>query len=85
MSQLNINDYNTLVRKQAANCHVVHKVSTCLYRHNKTGKYYYTIGGKVLNCTNAQDGEEMILYSDGIRVYCRELKEFNSKFSIVNV
>jgi hypothetical protein len=54
-------------------------------KHNKTGKIYCTIGGAV-NCTNAQDQQQMIMYIDGsgINTYVREEKEFWEKFTPVN-
>ena len=53
-----------------------------LYRNKKKGTIYYVTGG-CINCTNAQDGQRMILYTDGENNFCREEKEFYEKFEIV--
>lgn len=57
------------------------------FRHNKTGNLYRALYSKVVvNATNAQDGQEMILYE---RVgqpgtfYVREYNEFLQKFTMV--
>ena len=53
-----------------------------LYRNKKKGTIYY-VTGRCINCTNAQDGQRMILYTDGENNFCREEKEFYEKFEIV--
>ena len=53
-----------------------------LYRNKKKGTIYY-VTGSCINCTNAQDGQLMILYTDGENNFCREEKEFYEKFEIV--
>ena len=53
-----------------------------LYRNKKKGTIYY-VTGSCINCTNAQDGQRMILYTDGENNFCREEKEFYEKFEIV--
>ena len=58
------------------------------YKHLKTGNIYYAIG-EVLNATNEQDGQTMILYyRDGKNdasdlIFVRETEEFHSKFERV--
>jgi len=54
--------------------------------NNKTGKKYY-VTGLATNTTNAQDGQEMILYQrvvngnlDRSITFCRQLAEFKDKF-----
>lgn len=52
--------------------------------HVKTGKIYYVIRfpdfGNIIECTNGREGLNYVLYTDGIRIYCREQEEFNQKF-----
>ena len=47
---------------------------------NKKKNTKYTYLGKVINCTNKQDGQEMCFYSDGVNFFVREKEEFNDKF-----
>lgn len=53
------------------------------YRHKKSGNIYSvnSESGVVINCTNAQAAEKMILYknSDGL-TFVREVDEFFEKF-----
>jgi len=53
-----------------------------LYKNIKTQKYY-SVKGFVTNATNAQDGEQIVLYKDPIseKKYVREINEFKSKFT----
>ena len=81
MSDLSLEDYNSLVKKAAEAFQHVHNVKTNIYRHIKTGKYYFKIGERVIQCTNGHETESYILYSDGIRIYVREANEFDQKFS----
>lgn len=59
-------------------------------RHKKTGKLYVAVA-LVTNCTNAQDGQRMVLYRergelDGPRKwFAREMGEFLEKFEPVSV
>lgn len=46
----------------------------------KTGKTYLVVHTRVINCTNAQDGQEMVLYTDGENMFCRSSDEFKQKF-----
>lgn len=50
-----------------------------VFIHKKTGNKYVVIG-ECLNCTNAQDGQEMVVYSRGGKVFVREKSEFLKKF-----
>ena len=49
--------------------------------HKKTGNIYFILR-HVTNCTNAQDGQEMILYmnKEG-RLFVRDSDEFFEKFT----
>lgn len=62
-----------------------------IYKHKKTGKLYQ-VGGfpgiSVINTTNAQDGQEMVMYIDPKnpkKIFVREKKEFNEKFELVRI
>lgn len=52
------------------------------YKNNKNGKIYEVIG-ECLNCTNAQDGQEMFIYrlSDHDLIFVRSKEEFYKKFT----
>ena len=50
------------------------------YKHLKTGNIYYSLG-TCINCTNKDDGKEMMIYTNEKQIFCRELDEFNVKFS----
>ena len=51
------------------------------YRNKKNGKIY-TVTGNALNCTNAQDGQEMFMYKvdDCNLTFVRSKEEFYEKF-----
>lgn len=87
MSQLNLEDYNQLVINTAENFAEEHKVKTCVCKHLKTGKYYFKIDFRksIIECTNGREDKKYVLYSDGIRLYCREEEEFNQKLELVNI
>lgn len=55
------------------------------YIHIKSGRTYQVITDKVINTTNAQDGQSMVLYStlDGAITYVREITEFIQEFKPV--
>jgi hypothetical protein len=60
------------------------------YRHNKTGDIYYAtdhIQQEIINCTNENEGETMVIYTRGTQnnpgVFVREISEFNEKFTEV--
>lgn len=48
-------------------------------RHKKTGKIY-SIMSHAIDCTNSRDGEKVVIYTDGKKVFVREIAEFNEKF-----
>ena len=48
--------------------------------HKKTGNVYTVITSNVINCTNAQDGQQMVLYTKDGMWFVREKKEFEEKF-----
>jgi len=56
------------------------------YRNNKTGNVYTAIGFTT-NATNAQDGQEMVMYiseefnPDFRGTYVRSIEEFLTKFT----
>ena len=58
-----------------------------IYKHKKTGKLYQVGGGiSVINTTNDQDGQEMVMYIDPkkpFQIFVREIKEFNEKFILI--
>ncbi|NCB40770.1 MAG: hypothetical protein EOM80_18585 [Erysipelotrichia bacterium] len=58
-------------------------MSQVLYRNKKTGGIYHVIGF-VINATNAQDGQSMVLYDGNGMMFCREKSEFFEKFEAVD-
>lgn len=56
-----------------------------IYVNKKNGKKYLVLGN-VINCTNVQDGQKMILYKsteigdDEVKYFVREEEEFFNKF-----
>lgn len=53
------------------------------YKHLKTGNIYYLLRDDVINCTNANDHQTMVLYKrDGYPdlIFVREKEEFFEKF-----
>jgi hypothetical protein len=55
------------------------------YIHDKTGNRYCVLRKGVINATNAQDGQRMVLYTrwdqpDGLH-FIREQTEFERKFT----
>ncbi len=56
------------------------------YKHLKTGNIYYLLRDDVINCTNANDHQTMVLYKrDGYPdlIFVREKEEFFEKFEKV--
>ena len=54
------------------------------FRNKKNGMIYTYID-EVINCTNAQDGQVMILYTKDNLLFVREKEEFFQKFErIIN-
>jgi len=61
-----------------------------VYKNKKWGTKYTVLLEDVINCTNSQDGQIMVLYrntepdEDGlVRTFVREREEFLSKFERV--
>lgn len=53
-------------------------------KNKKNGKIYLVIDRDVVNATNSQDGQRMILYIDeNGDYYVREFEEFYNKFVII--
>jgi vacuolar-type H+-ATPase subunit E/Vma4 len=54
-----------------------------IVKHIKTGNLYKVLNDDIINSTNAQDGQKMVLYSNEKNMmFVRELKEFWEKFEI---
>lgn len=58
------------------------------YKNNKNGNMYVVIHPDITNCTNANDGQKMVLYNKvddryGKEPYVRETNEFLQKFTLV--
>ncbi len=53
------------------------------YKNKKKGTLYDVIG-RCINCTNSEDGQKMIIYTNGELTFVREEKEFYEKFELVN-
>ena len=43
----------------------------------------YVINGTALNCTNANDGQVMVIYANETQEFVREITEFKEKFEAV--
>ena len=61
------------------------------YRHKKSGRIYDAVTHNVINATNVDDGQRMVLYigmkKDGSgkkAVFVREYNEFHEKFEKVD-
>lgn len=52
------------------------------YRNKKTGKIYWIVAKGVINATNNNDGQIMIMYEDDEHIFVREEKEFYEKFEV---
>lgn len=48
--------------------------------HKKTGNMYVRLHANVIDCTNSNDGTEMVLYYRDGQFFVREKSEFNKKF-----
>ena len=59
------------------------------YIHNKTGRIYKVISKTIINATNKDDGNIMVLYegekrdNSGKGQFVREINEFNIKFTLL--
>ena len=54
------------------------------YRNKKNQKIYTVLDLDLINCTNAVDGQRMVLYTIDGKQFAREYKEFMLKFEEVN-
>lgn len=50
-----------------------------IYKNKKTGNEYKVLF-TVINTTNAQDGQEMVVYTRDDKIFAREINEFFEKF-----
>ena len=54
-------------------------------KHNKTGNTYFVLSLEIVNATNSNDGQRMILYANSTgQLFVRELEEFLCKFTIID-
>ncbi len=56
------------------------------YRNNKNGNIYEVIREDVINCTNANDGQVMVMYKSiehPEMLFVREINEFKIKFTLI--
>jgi len=57
-----------------------------LYKHKKSGRTYEVVSENIINATNSQDGQIMIMYigdkkdDSGKGAFVREASEFYEKF-----
>ncbi len=61
-------------------------MSSKKYRNNKNGNLYEVIRKDVINCTNANDDQIMVLYKSlehPEMLFVREINEFKIKFTLV--
>lgn len=57
-----------------------------MYKHNRTGDIYKILNSNVINCTNAQEDEIMVIYShyhDDSLLFARERQEFYERFTAI--
>ena len=52
------------------------------FQNKKTKGIYKVLYEEAINCTNAQDGQIMVIYTNGKEVFVREQKEFQEKFDV---
>lgn len=61
-----------------------------LYKHKKSGRYYEVVSKNIINATNINDGQVMIMYigekkdGSGKGVFVREVNEFLEKFEFIS-
>ena len=56
------------------------------FRHNKTGNIYEVIREDIINCTNANSEQIMVLYQNPNikdKIFVREKVEFYEKFTLL--
>ena len=71
-TQLFINTFGDRFEKQSIHGKVTHK---------KTGDTYYVVSDSVINATNSNDGQMMVLYKNqNGKLFVRETNEFRQKF-----
>lgn len=61
-------------------------MSSKKFKHLKTGNIYEMIRDDVINCTNANDEQIMVLYKNDNcpdKIFVREKSEFYNKFSLL--
>ena len=51
-----------------------------ILRNKKNGHSYRVLNRSVINTTNVNDGQDMVLYTDGSNLFVKEEKEFKEKF-----
>lgn len=49
-------------------------------KHKTSGKVVLVLSTGIINTTDSQEGELMVMYSDGTRIFCRESGEFNQRY-----
>ncbi len=61
------------------------------FENIKTGQHYY-VTNYCINTTNDRDGKIMLIYQKlselkkkNVKIFCRELHEFNQKFKLINL
>ncbi len=62
-------------------------MSSKKFKHLKTGNIYEMIRDDVINCTNANDEQIMVLYKNDNypdKIFVRERSEFYKKFEIIS-
>ena len=61
-------------------------MSSKKYRNNKNGNIYEVIREDVINCTNANDDQVMVMYKSlehPEMLFVREINEFKIKFTLI--
>jgi len=53
------------------------------FKHLKTGKIYEVYHKEVINCTNSNDNQKLVLYTNGKDIFVRDLEEFCNKFELI--
>ena len=55
------------------------------YKHLKTGNIYRACEYMATNATNANDGQLMMVYTNGDKIFVREAEEFLKKFELIEL
>lgn len=53
------------------------------YKNLENQKIYFVYEDTIINTTNKRNGTHMVLYTDGILLFVRDVKEFLEKFKLV--